>query len=466
MQFLHIDHVGPLPPDAKGNTYLLTACDQFTRYTWAMPCKGQDAVTTMDLLLRNIIYPFGLPDWIYSDKAQAFASQVMYDICTKLGVKKAQTTGYQPQSNSPVERFHSYLNQALTICVGQHKENWHMAVDAVLFAHRITPNRTTGHSPFFLMFGRQPKLPIAVMLRLTAAKKNNSGSYINDMTAALASAYTAVRDRQRADRLRTTGNPTNLKREDAHQFYRKGDWVLLFEPESQREPPTKSSTRTAPKPRKLTNRWTGPHMVYNHPFTTPNTCYILHLARQQLLKTNVNRLHRWRPWSDHHLTTDAPQPSVGNDPPISVNLNRHLEGDLMIIRAGDDPFWVVKLIERRPHHPNGHLVQFFENTRQIIADVYLPGWLDPKHTPVKYYYRATPTHHQHAPFTNDTSNTPIFDRDIMDIDVTLTDNNHLTAEVLQAIRDHPLIQWGKTPPPPEVYGSLSTLRRETPHVGL
>jgi hypothetical protein len=150
---------------------------------------------------------------------------------------------------------------------------------------------------------------------------------------------------------------------------------------------------------------------------------------------------------------------VDGDLPVAIDLCDHMVGDLMIIRAGDDPFWVVRLLERRPHHVNGHLVQFYENTQQIIADVYLPGWLDPNHKPPKYYYRATPTHHQHAPFTNDTTNTPIGDSDIMDIEVTLDNKNHLKDSVLQAIRSHPLIQWGKAPPPPEVYGSLSAMHR-------
>lgn len=193
----------------------------------------------------------------------------------------------------------------------------------------------------------------------------------------------------------------------------------------------------APVPRKLTNRWSGPHVVYNQPTKSPNTCYILHVGRKELLKTNVNRLLPWRPWDDTHLKSDAQTPE--NDDPITkVDLANHLEGDLMIIRSGNDgPFWVVKLLERRPTHPNGHLVQYFGNYDNKIADVYLPGWLESakqaKSDIPRHYYRATPTAHNHKPFTSDSTNTTITDADVLDIEVTLTENNLLTEEVLNNI---------------------------------
>ena len=52
----------------------------------------------------------------------------------------------------------------LKILSEDHKEEWVLALDGVLFAHRTVKHRSTGFSPFKLLYGRDPKLPIDVTL--------------------------------------------------------------------------------------------------------------------------------------------------------------------------------------------------------------------------------------------------------------------------------------------------------------
>ena len=75
-------------------------------------------------------------------------------MCKRWGIRKIETTGYQPQSN-PVERFHRYLNSAMTALHGDFGLDWDRYVDAAVFTYRVSLNDATGYSPFFLLYGRE-----------------------------------------------------------------------------------------------------------------------------------------------------------------------------------------------------------------------------------------------------------------------------------------------------------------------
>ena len=49
-----VDIVGPLPRSSKGNRYVLSAIDYFTRWPEAYPLPGQEAGTVVDALLEDI----------------------------------------------------------------------------------------------------------------------------------------------------------------------------------------------------------------------------------------------------------------------------------------------------------------------------------------------------------------------------------------------------------------------------
>ena len=60
---------------------------------------------------------------------------------------------YHPMCNGMVERF----NQAL---LNMFKEDWKSYVAPLVHSYNATKHPTTGFSPFFLMFGRHPRLAI------------------------------------------------------------------------------------------------------------------------------------------------------------------------------------------------------------------------------------------------------------------------------------------------------------------
>ena len=63
-----------------------------------------------------------------------------------------------------VERFNQTLIKMLGTLDNKQKEDWKSYVSTLVHAYNTTKLYSTGFSPFFLMFGRHPPLPIDAIL--------------------------------------------------------------------------------------------------------------------------------------------------------------------------------------------------------------------------------------------------------------------------------------------------------------
>src|SRR5436309_14945473 len=76
----------------------------------------------------------------------------------KFRIKHLFSTPYHPQTNGLVERFNRTLCESLAK-LGE-TSAWDRNIAPVLFAYRTSKHSTTGISPFYLIYGREPRLPI------------------------------------------------------------------------------------------------------------------------------------------------------------------------------------------------------------------------------------------------------------------------------------------------------------------
>lgn len=121
MERVAVDVMGPLPRTNKGNVYILSVIDYFTKWPEAYALPNQEAETVADALLGGILSRFGLPDTLHSDLGRNFESRVFAAMCSRLGIQKTRTTPLRPQSDGLVERLHRTLGQQLAILTSEHQ---------------------------------------------------------------------------------------------------------------------------------------------------------------------------------------------------------------------------------------------------------------------------------------------------------------------------------------------------------
>ncbi len=143
---------------------ILVITDHFTRYCWAFPTRDQEAKTVAKILYEEIVLKFGVMERCHSDQGGSFEAKVIHQLCKLLGVEKSRTTPYHPMGNGLCERFNRTLISMLRTLSDDQKSNWKDHLSSLVFSYNSTRHESTGYAPFYLMFGRTPKLPIDVYL--------------------------------------------------------------------------------------------------------------------------------------------------------------------------------------------------------------------------------------------------------------------------------------------------------------
>ena len=88
----------------------------------------------------------------------------MDQVLQQLGNDRIFSAPYHPQSNGKLEVFHKYLKPTLKKLCEKDPSNWDKYLMQVLASYRVTPNLATAETPFFLVYGRDPNLPLHQLL--------------------------------------------------------------------------------------------------------------------------------------------------------------------------------------------------------------------------------------------------------------------------------------------------------------
>ena len=144
---------------------MLTMMDMLTGYPFAFPIPDKTAETVVSTILEHYIPDKWCPKTFLSDNGTEFKNEQMKFVCDALDIERKFSSPHYPQSNGKLERFHSFLKSNLTKMCTHDKINWDKYVSAVVATYRVTPHTSSGDTPYFLVHGYDPPMPITKLLQ-------------------------------------------------------------------------------------------------------------------------------------------------------------------------------------------------------------------------------------------------------------------------------------------------------------
>ena len=156
-----VDLIGPLKLTRQGNKYILSIIDYYTKYAEAVALPNQEAETVVRAL-EQVFARHGMPSVLLMDQGRNFESHLVASMCQLFGIEKRRTTAYHPQTDGLCERFNGILKTLLRMRVNNDKDDWDEQLPHALPAYRVSKQSSTGATPFEMLYGRDPRLPLGV----------------------------------------------------------------------------------------------------------------------------------------------------------------------------------------------------------------------------------------------------------------------------------------------------------------
>ena len=159
VDFTSIEETVPLKEDPVIRNVVVLQ-DHFSKYVVAYVVKDQTACTAAETLRIGYFGLFGAPAYLVSDQGKAFTGHVITHLCELYGVQKLRTSPYHAQTNGKVERMYQTIIHMISKLEEDRKACWSEHLPELLMAYNATRSAVTGYSPYYLLFGRRPRIPV------------------------------------------------------------------------------------------------------------------------------------------------------------------------------------------------------------------------------------------------------------------------------------------------------------------
>ncbi|KAL0849026.1 hypothetical protein ABMA28_013399 [Loxostege sticticalis] len=130
----------------------LTIIDNFTKFAQAVMLPAATGIHVAEALL-SLLSIIGIPNKITTDSDHKFDNEIIKEICAMHKINIHFTTPYNPNSNSPIERFHSTLGELIRIQKLTDKSDINSLIRNAIIAYNNTIHNATGFTPFELLYG-------------------------------------------------------------------------------------------------------------------------------------------------------------------------------------------------------------------------------------------------------------------------------------------------------------------------
>ena len=293
-----MDILSGLPTTKDKFKHILVLVDSYSKWVELFPLRTQEATEVASVLFTEIISRYGAPRAILSDRGRNFMSKLVKALSELFEIKRHYTSPYHPMTNGMTECKNSYILQALrAYCKGQ-QDDWPEILPGIMMAYRSTPcTQSTQFSPFFMLYGREMRLPIDTVLQPKDHLPQDARVYLSRILQNLEVCR------------KLAGENIKAAQDKYKHYYDKRTKVPDYHP-AQRVwlYCTKVPIGKAPK---LHRKWVGPYYIT---MLGPNHTYRLRNAKTNKEVRSLVNAMRLKPYYDPaDRPTNPPEQLVGNE---------------------------------------------------------------------------------------------------------------------------------------------------------
>jgi hypothetical protein len=188
-----MDFVLGLPRTQRGVDSIFVVVDRFSKMAHFIPCqKTSDATHIANLFFKEVVRLHGLPKSIVSDRDTKFIGHFWRTLWKKLGTNLMFSSAYHPQTDGQTKVVNRSLGDLLRSLVTEHHSSWDSILPQAEFSYNDSVNRSTGKSPFQIVYGMQP---IGVSELRDLEQTATSSARAEEFTKAMKELHSQVKER-------------------------------------------------------------------------------------------------------------------------------------------------------------------------------------------------------------------------------------------------------------------------------
>lgn len=158
-EMMHAD-IMHMTPASNGCKYVIQGREAVISWVEGRALRDEKARTIALWMYEDILCRWGTIGTIVTDNGPSFKAAAEW-IEKKWGIKSVTISPYNSQANGRVERPHWDIRQMLYKATGaENTSKWYWFLQSVLWADRTSVRKRTGFSPYFMVTGMHPILPL------------------------------------------------------------------------------------------------------------------------------------------------------------------------------------------------------------------------------------------------------------------------------------------------------------------